>query len=102
MWKTLKIYLERSGGFIGVHKTFIVNFDSLSFDEQNILRNMINKAKFFDLPSEAPLPKRGADYFKYRLTIEENEKSHTIKTNDVIMPSDLRPLVNYIITKGKV
>ena len=71
MWKTLKIYLERSGGLTGVPKTFIVNFESLSFDEQNILKNMIHKAKFFELPSEASLPKRGVDYFKYRLTTEE-------------------------------
>ena len=41
------------------------------------------------------------DYFKYKITIETNEngKSRTLTTNDMTMPSELRPLVDYLESK---
>jgi hypothetical protein len=99
----MKIHFERSGGFAGIGTTFTVDSNSLSFDEKDRLRNIIDNARFFDLPSETPLPRRGADYFKYKITIESDDpkKSHTIETNDMTMPSELRPLVNYLKDKTK-
>jgi hypothetical protein len=97
----MKIHFERSGGFAGISTSVTVDSNSVSFDEQNIVKNMVDTARFFELPSETPLPKRGADYFKYKITVETEEKSHTIKTNDMTMPSELRPLVNYLEKKTK-
>jgi hypothetical protein len=99
----MKIHFERSGGFAGISTSFTVDSNSISLDEQDIVKNMIDTARFFELPSETPLPKRGADYFKYKITVEmeENKKSHTIKTNDMTMPYALRPLVNYFEKKIK-
>jgi hypothetical protein len=101
MRKTFKIYLERSDGFIGGRKGYMLNSNSLSFEEQNTLDDMTNKARFFGLSSEASLPKGGADYFKYKMTVEENGKSDTIEINDFAISPELRTLINYIMTKGK-
>jgi hypothetical protein len=99
----MKIHFERSGGFAGISTDITVDYNSLSFDERSAIKNMVDSANFFDLPQETPLPKRGADYFKYKITVEmdENNKSHTIKTNDITMPPSLRPLVNYLQNKLK-
>jgi hypothetical protein len=99
----MKIYFERSGGFAGISTATTVDYNSLSFDERDVIKNMVDSANFFDLPQETPLPKRGADYFKYKITVEmdDNKKSHTIKTNDITMPPSLRPLVNYLQNKLK-
>jgi hypothetical protein len=97
----MKIHFERSGGFAGISTSVTVDSNSVSFEEQNIVKNMVDTARFFELPSETPLPKRGADYFKYKIRVETEEKSHTIKTNDMTMPSELRPLVNYLEKKTK-
>jgi hypothetical protein len=99
----MKIHFERSGGFAGISTDITVDYNSLSFDERGAIKNMVDNANFFDLPQETPLPKRGADYFKYKITVEmdENNKSHTIKTNDITMPPSLRPLVNYLQNKLK-
>jgi len=99
----MKIHFERSGGFAGISTSFTVDSNSISFEEQNTVKNMVNTARFFELPSETQLPKRGADYFKFKITVEmeENKKSHTINTNDITMPSELRPLVNYLEKKIK-
>jgi hypothetical protein len=102
--QNMKIHFERSGGFAGISTATTVDYSSLPFDEQDRLRNLIDNAKFFDLPSETPLPKKGADYFKYKIMIEmeeNNKKSHTVKTNDMTMPSELRPLVDYLQNKTK-
>jgi hypothetical protein len=64
---------------------------------------MIDSAKFFDLKeSSSQPPKRAADYFKYKVTVqtEEEGKQNTIQTNDITMPSNLRPLINYLIEKA--
>ena len=99
----MKIYFERSGGFAGISSSTEVDTHSLPPDEANKIQGMINNAKFFDLKeSSSQPPKRAADYFKYKVTVqtEEEGKQNTIQTNDITMPSNLRPLINYLIEKA--
>src|SRR5215467_9537274 len=97
----MRIRFERSGGFAGLPTTLEVDSSSISLNEQSRVKAMIDTAKFFELPLDTPLPKNAADYFKYKITIENNEngKSRTITTNDMTMPSELRPLVDYLESK---
>jgi hypothetical protein len=100
----MKIYFERSGGFAGISITTMVDIHSLPPDEAHKIQSMIDNAKeFFDLKKSPPLlpPKRAADYFKYKVTIETEQKKYTIETNDITMPSELRPLISYLIDKVK-
>ena len=72
---------------------------TLPSDEVQRIQGMIDNAKvFFDQPSKllSMPPKRAADYFKYKITIETKGKQDTIETNDITMPSELRPLINYL------
>jgi hypothetical protein len=101
----MKIYFERSGGIAGILMSTEVDTHSLPPDEAHKIQGMIDNAKFFDLKeSSSQPPKRAADYFKYKVTVqteeEEGEKQNTIQTNDITMPSDLRPLINYLIEKA--
>lgn len=97
------IHFERSGGFAGISTPVTIDSSTLSSGEQDELRDMVYTAKFFELPMETPLPKRGADYYKYKITIEDdgNKRSHTIKTNDMTLPPELGPLVDYLESKIK-
>jgi hypothetical protein len=103
----MKIYFERSGGFAGISSSTVVDTRSLPPDEAHKIQGMIDSAKeFFDLKKSSPPPKRAADYFKYKVTIQTEEedeegKQNTIETNDITMPSELRPLINYLIEKAK-
>jgi hypothetical protein len=100
----MKIYFERSGGFAGIRMNTEIDIHSLPPDEAHKIQGMIDNAKeFFDLKeSSSQPPKRAADYFKYKVTVqtEEEEKQNTIETNDITMPSNLRPLINYLIEKA--
>jgi hypothetical protein len=98
-----KIYFERSGGFAGIRMSTEVDIHSLPPDEAHKIQGMIDNAKeFFDLKeSSSQPPKRAADYFKYKVTVQkEEEEQNTIETNDITMPSNLRPLINYLIEKA--
>jgi hypothetical protein len=95
-----KIYFERSGGFAGISSNITIDTHSLPSDEANKIQGMINNAKFFDLKkSSSPPPKRAADYYKYKITIQTEEEGtqNTIETNDITMPSELRPLINHLV-----
>ena len=98
-----KIYFERSGGFAGISVSTMVDIHSLPPDEARKIQSMIDNAKeFFDLKeSSSQPPKRAADYFKYKVTVETEEKKYTIETNDITMPSELRPLISYLIERVK-
>jgi hypothetical protein len=98
----MKIYFERSGGFAGIRMSTEVDIHSLPPDEAHKIQGMIDNAKeFFNLKeSSSQPPKRAADYFKYKVTVQEEEEQNTIETNDITMPSNLRPLINYLIEKA--
>ena len=91
-----KIIFEKSGGFAGISSSITVDIHSLPSDEAHKIQGMIDNSSFFDLPSKSIPPQKGAaDYFKYKVTVETEEgKKYTIETNDITMPSELRPLVN--------
>jgi hypothetical protein len=99
----MKIKFERSGGIIGTTINFSADTDLLSRSEADQIQQLIDNARFFELPSEsAPPPKGAADYFEYVVTVEkEGSQQHTIKTTDITMPPTLKPLINFLTNKQR-
>jgi hypothetical protein len=91
------IHFERSGGFAGITQTLELKSDTLSLEDQDHLRKLIDTSAFFDLKEETG---SGApDQFNYKITIKSEQKERTFETGDVSMPDKLRPLVNYLTDK---
>lgn len=90
------IQFERRGGFAGIRKDTKLDTDSLPSEKAEELQDLIDKADFFNLPEKFPMPKRGADYFHYRLTIESKGKKRTIEVSDPAAPATLRPLLQFL------
>lgn len=90
------IQFERRGGFAGVRKDTKLDTESLPSEKAQELLELIDKADFFNLPEKFPVPKRGADYFQYRLTIETEGKKHTIEVSEPAAPPTLRPLLQFL------
>lgn len=98
----MKIYFKRSGGFEGSTTDVALNTNSLSPDESLNIKQLLNDAKFFDLPSKSAAPKRGAaDYFKYKITVETEQRMHTVETTDVSMNPMLHSIVNFLNKKAE-
>ena len=93
----MKIRFERSGGFTGIPVTAEINSQSLAEDEVQQLQELIQTARFFDLPVHPTEPASGgADQFQYQISIEDGGQSHTIETTDGAATDDLRPLLRHL------
>ena len=96
----MKIKIERSGGFAGLNKNFSADDSSLESSQVDQIKELLRSSKFFGLQS-SPLPKKGAaDYFTYKITIQDSDQTHTVITTDVTMPPGLRPIVDLVANKS--
>jgi hypothetical protein len=104
----MKIYFERSGGFAGMLSSTTVDTQNLSSTEASEIKNLVEKAHFFELPSKlsqssSKTTKGAADYFVYKIAIQNNnnnnnQSQHSVECNDVNIQPTLRPLID-ILTK---
>lgn len=90
----MKISLETSGGFAGLHRSISIDTESLSYDEKERLLELVKSANLFNARSAKP--KRGADYIIYKIKVEEEGKSNTIEVTDISMSKALRELVDFL------
>ena len=99
----MKISFQASGGFAGMRSSASLDTDSMSSEEAQLLKELVTNSNFFDLQSESAKPKPGsADYIGYSITIDSEGHTHTVKTNDITMPSKLSPLVRFLQSKAKI
>lgn len=97
----MKIYFERSGGFAGIRMSAFIDTMLLDRDEANKLQTIIENSLFFDLPTKTVEPKFGADYFRYKITIETQDKKHSIEVTDMTISPAIKPLIDILIDKAR-
>lgn len=83
-----------------------VDTQDLPSKEADEIKNLVEKAHFFELPSKLSQPsskttKGAADYFVYKITIQNNnnnqsKKEHSVECNDLSMQPTLRPLIDFL------
>jgi hypothetical protein len=96
----MKIYFERSGGLAGVNDRLVLDTVSMPPDEAKHVQQLIDSSNFFNLPSKSSPPKPGsADYFNYKITVQADQREHKIQTNDITIPQELEPLINFLEEK---
>ena len=93
----MKIEIKRSGGIAGLNSIFLIDQTTATAAEVNEIERLINKSRFFELPTEIPNRKHGADYYTYDISIEVSGKKHTIRTTDFSIPQSLKSIVNRTI-----
>ena len=99
----MHIHFERSGGFMGTRIEATINTEDLPPEEAQKVTSLIEEASFFDLPSAIASPTPGADQFQYRVTVESEERKHTVEIGDAAIPEDVQPLLRQltILARGK-
>ena len=97
----MHIQFERSGGFAGMRLTATIDSERLSSDDAATLRDLIAAARFFDLPAKSEKAATGADRFHYKVIAEMDARRHTIEIDESVVPSSLRPLLNWLTEKAK-
>lgn len=92
----MKIYYERSGGFIGRNVSAVVDTNQLPPEEALRLLEKIDNADFFCIPeslTSGPESIYGADQLCYKITVEVAGVQHTVEASDENLPEELQPLV---------
>jgi len=92
----MRIVFSTSGGFAsipGLAAPLTIDVETLPEAEQEELRQLVERSAFFALPLQRPRP-RAADQRTYTITIEDEDRVHTVKLNDPVPAGDLRVLVD--------
>jgi hypothetical protein len=92
----MKIYFERSGGFMGNTVSAVVDTNQIPPERALPLLEKIEDADFFDLPESPGGALEGVavpDELNYKVTVEVAGVQHTVKTSDNNAPQQLQPLL---------
>jgi hypothetical protein len=88
----MRIYMERSGGFMGRKVRTAVDTSALPAEEAHNLHEMVDETHFFELPPVLE-DGEGVDRFQYKVTVETMERRHTVETSEVAAPVELQMLL---------
>jgi hypothetical protein len=105
----MKIHLERSGGFAGMTNSATVDTQALAPKDAKELQNLIQKSKLFERSGKSAqqtsrnaITKKGAaDYFTYKITIQNGNKEQSMECNDVDIQADVKGLVDFVTKHGQ-
>lgn len=97
----MKIHFERTGGLAGMKLQGDIDADKLSPAEARQLNKMIDAAKLFDLPESVTGKSQGADQFQYKLVVESQGRTKTIRTNDAAASEALAQLLDWLTDKAR-
>ena len=97
----MKIHLERSGGFAGMTNSTTVDTQALAPNDAKELQNLIQKSKLFERSGKSESKKGAADYFTYKITIQNGNKEQSMECNDVDIQADVKGLVDFVTKHGQ-
>lgn len=92
----MKIYFERSGGFMGLSVSTFVDTNQIPPEEALNLLVKVEDAEFFDLPEMPSVGLESAvipDALSYKVTVEVAGIKHTVETSENNAPPQLQPLL---------
>jgi hypothetical protein len=80
----------------------VIDADQLPQEESTKLEQLVQRARFFDLPVKVSVPRKGAaDYYQYTITVQMGKQSHTIKLVDPVEDTNLNELIQFLRKKTK-
>jgi hypothetical protein len=88
----LQVSFVRSGGFGGLRLATELGGDQLTDEEAAVLRSLLSTSGGADEAQGTRT--RGADRFRYDLTIRDGGDSRTLSLSDAELTPELRPLVD--------
>lgn len=92
----MKIYFERSGGFMGRSISTVVDTNQIPPERALRFLEKVEDAEFFDLPESPAVgleSNSGTDQLCYKVTVEVAGVQHTVETSDANAPQHLQPLL---------
>ncbi len=100
----MHIEFKTEGGlayFPGLSKPVTINSDELPEHEASELRQLLQAARFFELPKQvSKMAPQAADFKQYKITIKDKQGSHTVQFTDLLDDPHLQKLLEFLKTKA--
>jgi hypothetical protein len=96
----VKIRVERSGGFAGISTYSEIDGKDLPIKIMTTAKKILAKPKSSSLPLRAA-PKGSADYFTYKILIQDGENCRVIECTQYSIQEELKSLVRYVEKTSK-
>jgi hypothetical protein len=90
---SMRIEFERKGGFTGIPLTASVEVNQLPQAQAEDLHKTIEASGFFSLPSNITTPAPLPDRFRYVVTIQTPQQTHTVTVDETAASPALRLLL---------
>ncbi|MBM3941752.1 MAG: hypothetical protein FJ316_02290 [SAR202 cluster bacterium] len=101
----MRVQFKMEGGvafFPGLSRPTIFDTEQLSPGYAAELEQKVKAARFFDLPATVGAPGKGAaDYRQYTVTVEDQDRSHTVRVVEPVADSALLALLDYLRARSR-
>ena len=101
----MRIEFKMEGGlahFPGLARPVCIDSEQLSQEELVELETLVEKVRFFELPSRSAPPTKGAaDYYTYTVTVEAGGRRHTVRLTDPMEDANLQRLITVLRTRAQ-
>jgi Emfourin len=87
------IKIERSGGIGGIVTTKKANVEMLPPPFIEIVKSLVNKSNSISMKN---VPKGAADFYNYRITVDDGSAKHTIMYNEYNISDKVKELIKYV------
>jgi hypothetical protein len=99
------INFESGGGFAhlpGLSRPLRIDTADLSPEQADDLNGLVERARFFEQPGEVGGPPPGAaDLRSYTISVEDGNRTHTVRTSDALADPALRDLLEHLRTRQR-
>lgn len=96
MRRHFRVDFERTGGFAGLRLSVTVDSQTLPAEEAFHLEENLANAQFFDLPAKMISSQGGADRYQYRITVQEQERIHTVELSESAVSEACQSLIRQL------
>ena len=94
------VNFESGGGFAhfpGLSRPVRIDTTELAPEQADRLKGLVERVRFFEQPAEVGAPPPGAaDLRSYTITVQDADRTHTVKTSDALTDPALRDLVEHL------
>ncbi len=96
MLGVMKVSIVRGGGLAGLVTTTTADSASLAPEDARTLRAKVEEAGLLDLPERIGGPTRQPDQFTYKLTVEDQGRTHTVYVSEENLPEPLDSFISWV------
>ena len=95
----MKIRFRQSGGYAGLQMGCDLDTKSLSSDRATQLESLVNTSGI--LQANSGRSENAADLISYEIAIETNQGTHQVTFDDLTLPENILPLLEYLQSQAK-